>query len=125
MATAYRAPIDRPEWVSPYNYEEQQRLNQEYVDTLAAMAKENGKSDLLGQIVRWQRGDGYAQFMVWNTKPLELIHLEIDDAWDVEEALIRGLRVSDIKEMLERDRRWNELLNSVPSLPTGDVTSNV
>ena len=118
MATAYRAPIDRPEWVSPYK--EQQRLNQEYVDTLAAMAKENGKSDLLGQIVRWQRGDGYAQFMVWNTKPLELIHLEIDDAWDVEEALIRGLRVSDIKEMLERDRRWNELLNSVPSLPNNN-----
>jgi hypothetical protein len=118
MAKAYKAPIDPPGWVTPYNYDEQQRREQNYIDTLAAMAKENGKSDLLGQIVRWQRGDGYAEFMVWNTKPLELIHLEIGDAWDVEEALIRGLRISDIKEMIERDRRWQELINGLPSIPT-------
>lgn len=115
MAKAYKAPIDPPKWVSPYS--EYQKREQWYIDTLTEMAKKNGKSDLLGHIVRWQRGDGYAEFMVWNTKPLELIHLEIGDAWDVEEALIRGLRISDIKEMIERERRWQELMDGVPSLP--------
>jgi hypothetical protein len=82
---------------------------QDYLDRLAARCQANGTSPLLGKVVRWQRADGYAEYMVWTTSPLALLHLPLGDAWQVEDALIRGLRVSDVRAMVERDSALNAL----------------
>lgn len=66
----------------------------------------------LGEVIRFQRGDGYAQFVVWNLEPLELIWLETGDAWDVEDALIRGLNIQDITAMVERNRNLQAALKN-------------
>jgi hypothetical protein len=110
MAKVYLAPIDPPEvdYVN-FDLEAYDRANNEYLEELAALAKQNGTSDLLGEVVRWPRGDGYAQYLIWRTSPLELIWLKIGDAWSVEEALIRGLRVSDVREMVQRERNIRAL----------------
>lgn len=117
MATAYLAPIDPPEWDDymtdgRYDHQKALRVDDDYIKSLAAMAKRNGASDLLGEVVRWGRGDGVAAYMVWNTRPLELIHLALGDAWQVEDALIRGLRLSDIQQMVKYDR----LINTLPEV---------
>lgn len=110
MAKAYRPPYDPPEHdFSDFNFEKYEKKNNIYIEELRLEAKQNGKSDLLGEILRWQRGDGYAMYMVWDTKPLKLIHLPIDDAWSVEDALIRGLRISDVKEMVEQDKALSKI----------------
>lgn len=121
MATAYRAPIDPPEididdWRKPAEGGESPwfRKEREYLESLAAqaraIAKAEGRADpVVGEVVRWQRGDGYAQYMVWRAKPLQLIHIATGDAWGVEDALIRGLRLTDIRQMVEREKRLDAL----------------
>lgn len=106
MAKVFRAPIDPPEFGDMSNYFERCT---KYERELSELAKSNGTNPLLGEILRWQRGDGYANYMVWNIRPLELIWLESGDAWSVEEALIRGLNLNDVKGMVERDSRMREI----------------
>jgi hypothetical protein len=110
MATVFRAPIDPPEIsLDDLRSGEYQRIENEYIDELAALARENGKSPLLGETIKFPRGDGYARYMVWNTRPLQLVWLQLGDAWSVEDALIRGLRVSDVKQQVEAERRMAAL----------------
>lgn len=82
----------------------------EYLEALAQRCQRHGKSPLLGKEVRWQRADGYARYMVWRTRPLELIWLQLGDAWSVEEELIRGLRVSDVQRIVSTQERRAEFL---------------
>ena len=118
MATAYRPPeeIKFPSFNEffdedgKFDNEKYRQAENNYIETLAAEARQNGDSDLLGEVVKWQRADGYAMYMVWNTEPLELVHLEgIADGYTVEEALIRGLRLTDVNEMVENDRKIAEI----------------
>ncbi len=114
MAKAYSAPegFDPPEITGDdYRNNTWEQKENAYLERLAAECRKQGTDPLLGEIVRWQRGDGYAQYMVWNTRPLELIHLNIADGWQVEDALIRGLRVSDVRDMVERERRMREFFS--------------
>lgn len=81
-----------------------------YKEQVAALAKEqNGDDPLIGEVVRWQRGDGYAEYLVWNAEPLELVHLPLGDAWTVEAPLIRGLIREDIEAEVEREKALTEL----------------
>lgn len=113
MAKVWSAPIDPPEidW-SNFDIEQYTKTESDYIEQLAELARRNGSSKLLGEEVRWQRGDGYARYMVWSTSPrLELVHLDLGDGWQVEDALIRGLRVSDVKQMVEREQAIRELFS--------------
>jgi hypothetical protein len=110
MATAFSAPegFDPP----AFNMDTWQRDEQDYLVRLSDRCKMNGTSDLLGETIQFPRGDGYAVYMVWNTRPLELIHVAIGDAWQVEDALIRGLRVSDIQRQVDRAAAMRALFAS-------------
>lgn len=115
MATAYAPPegFHAPEFnIDDFRSGAFQAAEQDYLDRLAVRCRENGTSDLLGKVVRWQRGDGYAEYMVWTTQPLALIHLPLGDAWSVEAALLRGLRVADIRAMVERDEKMAALFSA-------------
>lgn len=107
MATAFSAP----EGYEPptFSIETWQEDEAAYIQRLADRATMNGLNPLLGKIIRWQRADGYASYMVWQTKPLQLIHLQLGDAYSVEEALIRGLRLADVRAMIEREDRLRAL----------------
>lgn len=110
MAKVYRAPIDPPviDWAHIKDTD-WGSIEQEYLEQLVAMAREGSPGDsLVGEVIRFGRGDGYAEYMVWRTKPLELIWIELGDAWSVEDALIRGLRLKDVENMVEADRRMRE-----------------
>ena len=115
MATVYSAPVgyEPPEFdIWATGYDEWRAQEQEYCDRLAALCKRNGNSPLLGRIIRFPVADGYAQYMVWSTKPLAFIHLELGDAYSVHPALIRGLRVADVKQMVEADDRLASIFGS-------------
>jgi hypothetical protein len=117
MATDYEAPIEPPSLEiyldEDYRFDTEgyQKAVDDYLAVLATEARRNGDSDLLGEVIKWARGDGYAMYMVWRTKPLEVIHLPIGDAWTVEEPLIRGLNITDVKEMVAREKRFQELFS--------------
>lgn len=93
------------------------KIHAEYLARLAEFVKRSKRNtvathkdgDLIGEVVHFPYADGAAAYMVWNVKPLELVHLAIHDAWQLDEAHERGLRVSDIRQIVERDRAWKKL----------------
>jgi hypothetical protein len=109
MATAYSAPegFDPP----PFSMDTWQQDEQDYLNRLADRCKMNGTNPLLGETIHFPRGDGAATYMVWKTKPLQLIHVAIGDAWQVEDALIRGLRLSDVRDQVEGEARMRALFS--------------
>lgn len=127
MAEAYTAPIDPPKpdygrWDPNLSQEENRaamraavertlQAEREYLEKLAELCRRNGDDPILGEIISFPRGDGYAQYMVWMTKPLRFIWLQIGDAWSVEDALIRGLRLTDVRKMVAAEKRINALFS--------------
>lgn len=82
-----------------------------YIKELRDRAKRNGRSSILGEVIRFGVADGYAQYVVWRSSPLELIHVATGDAWHADRILLRGLTVTDVKDMVARDRRIAELFS--------------
>lgn len=64
---------------------------------------------VLGQEITFPVADGYARYVVVSEKPLKLVHLAVGDAWMVNSILLRGLRLTDVKVMLEREDLFRQL----------------
>ena len=114
MATIYPAPegFDPPN-ITNEDYAERrwETIEAAYIERLATRARllDPLKSLLVGRIIRFPWADGYAQYMVWRTRPLQLIHLELGDAWSIPDAHARGLRLTDVREIVEREDRLTAL----------------
>lgn len=61
------------------------------------------------QTIRFPIADGYAFYLVESMKPLVLRHVRHGDNWQVEPALIRGLRSADVTDMLRREAAMRKL----------------
>jgi hypothetical protein len=107
MAKIYSPPQELAETPDLFPIENWQQREQEWVDKMREWCFANGSGDLCGEIVCEGVGDGYAQYMVFKSKPLTLIHLPIGDAWDFQWAHKWNLK--DIKGMVERNRNRNRL----------------
>ena len=92
-----------------YDYKYHDRINQEYFDRLAAEARRRNGGDLVGEIVRYHVADGYAVYMVWSHRPFSLIHISIDDGYRLPEPHERGLRLSDVRGDVEREKSLRDL----------------
>lgn len=88
-----------------------ERLNEEGIkfDKLQERSDSLSGGEIVGAVLRWSRGDGYAYYLVTNDSPPTLRHISFGDEWRVEPALIRGLRKQDILDMLE-SYRWFQSL---------------
>jgi hypothetical protein len=88
-----------------------QKQEEDYIKRLRKYCKEHtdSKSNLVGVIFRIPYADGHAQYMVFRTKPLEMIHVPIGDAWDAPDYQTRGIRLQDIKDQVKFDKSWEEL----------------
>lgn len=69
------------------------------------------KASLKGALLRWQRADGYAHYIVTADRPLTVQHVPFLDAWTVESALIRGLTRADVIAQLKREKAMKELFS--------------
>lgn len=107
MATVFAAPKEIPlPSIASETWREDEAA---YVAKLTEMARANGDAPEIGKEIRFPRGDGYARYLVWSARPLQLVWLQIGDAWQVEEALIRGLRITDLRLMIKRDESLKAL----------------
>lgn len=59
--------------------------------------------DMVGKVVKFQIADGYAEYMVVSEKPVQLIHLGFGDGYQIPDAHMRGLNLSDIREMVKSE----------------------
>ena len=109
MATAFAPPegYDFEYDFRNFDPEAYDKANNEYIERLRKFCKDHtdSNSNLVGETVKTGSGDGYAVYMVFRTKPLQIIHVPIGDAWHADECWIRGLRVKDVKQMVESDKK--------------------
>lgn len=115
MASVFKAPKPAPDFgafmtLSGFDWKAHSEAEAAYMADLTATAIARYTSagyakvdPAIGRTIRFGRGDGYAVYMVWDVKPLRLIWIETGDAWSVESALIRGLRISDVRRMIKAD----------------------
>lgn len=76
-----------------------------YEERIKTWCKKNSKTpdnELVGEEIHTVRGDGYARYMVLNTKPLELIHIDTGDAWHADPIWLKGLDLAEVKKMVSR-----------------------
>lgn len=118
MARIFAPPagMDPPQYDSKKtDWREHAAAEEQWVKDLARWCVDNcppGKGgDLVGKEVMTGRGDGYARYLVCQQKPLHLIHLPIGDCWRAEEPWERGLRVSDVREMIDREEGLRKLFS--------------
>lgn len=123
-ATLVAPPFDPPE-INYSRGDDWRKIEQDYTDRLAMRARARNEVDpnhLVGRIVRWQRADGYASYMVWQVSPLKLIHLDLGDGYAVEGALLRGLTLAEVKRMVAWDDSWHHATHDVNEDFYGSLT---
>lgn len=76
---------------------------------LADVSNALAEGELVGGLLRFPVGDGYAQYLVIKDKPLTLQHIPFFDAYSTDPALIRGLRRPDIEQRLAAERSFARL----------------
>ncbi len=89
------------------DFKEHMQVEKESFDALWDKSLEAlEKGEMAGVILSWPRGDGKAMYRIASTNPLVLQHVPYGDSWTIEAPLIRGLRLSDVREMVEGERKW-------------------
>ena len=73
------------------------------------MPKDMDKHGIVGKIIKFGVADGYAMYLVMNSKPLQLCHIPFMDGYYAHPVLLRGLRVADVKTMTSR-KSFKQLL---------------
>jgi len=68
----------------------------EAVQALREEADALPDDEIVGRVLAFQRGDGYALYLVVHEDPLIVQWLPFMDRWRVEDALIRGLTAEDV-----------------------------
>jgi hypothetical protein len=85
-----------------------QEKEQEFTEKLKEWCqKRRPDQDGVGEVIQFPRADGYAVYMVAGTKPVELIHLPLGDAWEFEYA--HRLTKKDIMEKIKQSRSLHKL----------------
>ena len=87
-------------------------IHQWYEDLKNTIKKYNPHEDqnYIGEIVKWNVADGYAEYMVCSLKPLKLIHLPIGDAYEYWDAKLQT--VKSIKEQIDGRKRWLKFMDT-------------
>lgn len=88
---------------------------QEKTDAIVAnhaqAVRKRNPGELVGEVLRWQRADSYACYMIVCEDPFTLAHLQESDAYMVEPALIRGLFLSEARAMVAREQSLRKLFS--------------
>lgn len=70
-----------------FNYKEHKKNQEEFINNLKQHLNDLGYTEnYVGEVIRFPVADGYSQYMVFNLKPVSLIHLPLDDAYEFEYA---------------------------------------
>jgi len=109
MATIYSGPaeIAIPK-LDFSNIEAWKADEARYIDEMKKFCKErNSQQEHVGEIIRFPVADGYACYMVAAISPVQLIHLEIGDAWNFQYA--KNLTKKDVLAEIKKEKAIKEL----------------
>jgi hypothetical protein len=82
--------------------------SKQYIADLKQHIKDMGyKGKNVGEIVRFAVADGYAEYMVLSMRPMKLIHIPLDDAYEFPYAHL--MTASEITKKLEGQKMLEQL----------------
>lgn len=64
---------------------------------------------LIGKTIAFPIADGRAEYMIYSTSPLQVIHLNYGDGYQASDITMRGLRLADVKQMVAQDEKLAEI----------------
>ena len=106
------APIEIPhDWSLPYDRVKADKQYNEGLKAAADAARAKNPGDMVGETLSWQIADGYATYMVVKQKPLMVAHVDAGDGYQVDPIMIRGLRLSDVRERVGREKAMAKLFS--------------
>lgn len=110
MAKIYSIPEEleatMPTWSIKDDHREHMRREEKWLEELRQWCMVHGSGKYAGQIVRDGVADGYAQYVVFSLRPLQLIHIPLGDAWQSRWA--HRWTAADIKQMVERAKLFSK-----------------
>lgn len=131
MARIFKAPIDAPPLTGLSEQDGVERYRaavEQYEKRVGEIARERHERPVpseVGRVVRFQIADGYASYIVWRTRPLQLVHLDEGDGYSITAAEARGLRLTDVREKIRFDDFWRQGASEhdkfYESLPIGAI----
>ncbi len=107
MAKIFRAPDDiQPK---PFNPNTWRKDDAEYIKKLKEFCIQQDKSNTpeVGEVIGFPVADGTAQYMVLSMKPLQLIHLELGDAYYIQHE--KNLKAKDVRSAIESRKAMERL----------------
>lgn len=107
-STAYLDWRDSHEMGSkpPFDWDALGKAEDEWLENKLAENYQRQRDDIKGAVVKFQIADGYAWYLVTKLRPLTLQQvIGYSFEYSIPEAHIRGLRVKDIEDQLELERR--------------------
>lgn len=113
MATLLDLPM--PGFDTPHageSWEAHYARTGQMLDALFAVSDGLPENEVEGGVLRFPVADGYAFYRVVTAAPLTLEHIPFGDAYQVSSALIRGLRLTDVQNMLSSEKRLRMLFNT-------------
>jgi len=107
MGKIYNVPssIKVPSWNFKNSREDNEKADEKFIKELRDFVLSRKKGKDVGEIVQFQVADGYARYMVASLRPLELIHIPLDDAYEY--AYVHRLTAKDIQESIKRNKIFN------------------
>jgi len=110
-AQVYSTPeeVKRPEInFSNFNYKKYEEECNQYLENLKKFLKDRGyQGKNFGEVIKFPVADGHAQYMVMSMRPLQLIHLDLDDAWDYQNVDL--MTAKRVQQMIDRDKAMQTL----------------
>lgn len=111
-ATIYSPPAevgDPPAWERGMDFRVHMQEEEAWENQVIEWARANGSGKYAGEVFRWQIADGYARYVIYRLRPLELIWLGTGDAWQMPDVVARGLTAADVRRDADFRRSWAEL----------------
>jgi hypothetical protein len=76
----------------------------EWLKQTAEAYRKLSKGDLVGELIKFLVGDGFAMYMVVKQRPLTLVHINEGDGWQALSATIRGTTLADVRLQVKRNK---------------------
>jgi hypothetical protein len=81
----------------------------EWKDKLQDWCKKYGQGKYRGETIQFGVADGYAEYMVFKSTPLSLIHIPLGDGYMFPWA--KRILLKDVKEMLARQKSFEKIFS--------------
>ena len=113
MAKVFNAPEQIKFEFSYSNFDRTKydAAEQKYFNELSDFCKKRNPNggEYIGERLRFPAADGYAEYVVANLKPVELVHCDIGDGWSYQGA--NRLTKKDVMQQVDSYKRLSELFS--------------